>query len=580
VSALSTLNLLVDVSAPDRQGLLSLFSSSGRGSISTLIRNDGMPVTLRCVQPNASGARLWDDIDLEDARAAGGIRLAIGQADLAPVAGTFGIAYDGSSTGLAALDWDITADELKTALNANAAITSDGGIATVTKEANFFRITFSTVGAKDNFTQVANGLQPSSYIRLAQLIAGDSTTNEVWIVELKQNPYALIDSWTSGPGPSVTVATVQAGGTGNNEVQTITLAAGTYAGTYSLTVVIGGSPVSRTFVVPVTATAAELQTIIEAHPSIGSGKVSVTGSASLAYQVEFIGGLADTNITQMTAVDIDMLAPKTVTGTLRLNGDGLYRAFLESGSDTLSPRLELQITFPDEDPATVLQTQVTVSKDIIDLDALLSTLSPNYPTPGQIVRYLSATTGYTGGTSSDLDSVVTVGRALGLHVFKHSGGELKFFRLEAGTDAESSPNVIRPDDYHASTNAVVWKLQSVGAGGGSGSSSYEAATAISSAGNTALVPTSMSHTADVTLNGSGTFTATVALPTSGRTTGDKVFVTAAISSGVNRTLEIHNATSGGTLLASALSQVAAAKWCGDFTFNGTAWVAGRTGFVA
>lgn len=35
------------------------------------------------------------------------------------------------------------------------------------------------------------------------------------------------------------------------------------------------------------------------------------------------------------------------------------------------------------------------------------------------------------------------------------------YQLTAGTDAESSPGVIRPDDYAASTNEKVWKLQGV-----------------------------------------------------------------------------------------------------------------------
>lgn len=34
------------------------------------------------------------------------------------------------------------------------------------------------------------------------------------------------------------------------------------------------------------------------------------------------------------------------------------------------------------------------------------------------------------------------------------------YQLQAGTTAESSPSVIRPDDYNASTNAKVWVLQS------------------------------------------------------------------------------------------------------------------------
>ena len=47
---------------------------------------------------------------------------------------------------------------------------------------------------------------------------------------------------------------------------------------------------------------------------------------------------------------------------------------------------------------------------------------------------------------------------------------MRFYQLTSGTDAESAPDVIRPDDYSASTNQKVWKIRSTG---GSGSSSNQ-----------------------------------------------------------------------------------------------------------
>lgn len=67
-------------------------------------------------------------------------------------------------------------------------------------------------------------------------------------------------------------------------------------------------------------------------------------------------------------------------------------------------------------------------------------------------------TGYTGGGSTKLDGLETVNLAAGyLLVFVHPTGGLKGFQLQAGTDAEASPSIIRPDDYNASTNAKIWK---------------------------------------------------------------------------------------------------------------------------
>lgn len=44
-------------------------------------------------------------------------------------------------------------------------------------------------------------------------------------------------------------------------------------------------------------------------------------------------------------------------------------------------------------------------------------------------------------------------------------GALKFYRLREGTDAESSPDVIRPDDYDGTAHQRVWMLHAIAAGG-------------------------------------------------------------------------------------------------------------------
>lgn len=66
-------------------------------------------------------------------------------------------------------------------------------------------------------------------------------------------------------------------------------------------------------------------------------------------------------------------------------------------------------------------------------------------------------TGLTGGGAAALDGVPTVNIAVGIIVFFVLSGTLVGYRLTAGTDVESSPSVIRPDDYDGGTNAKVWK---------------------------------------------------------------------------------------------------------------------------
>lgn len=74
-----------------------------------------------------------------------------------------------------------------------------------------------------------------------------------------------------------------------------------------------------------------------------------------------------------------------------------------------------------------------------------------------------ALVGLTGGGATKLDGIVTVGVALSPVPFIqfYVGGVFRYYILRAGTDAEASPNIIRPDDYAGGTNEKVWALVSV-----------------------------------------------------------------------------------------------------------------------
>jgi len=68
-------------------------------------------------------------------------------------------------------------------------------------------------------------------------------------------------------------------------------------------------------------------------------------------------------------------------------------------------------------------------------------------------------TGLTGGGIADLDGIPTTGLAVGTIIIVYDGSETRIYRLTAGTDAENSPTVIRPDDFADPGNAKVWKAR-------------------------------------------------------------------------------------------------------------------------
>lgn len=72
----------------------------------------------------------------------------------------------------------------------------------------------------------------------------------------------------------------------------------------------------------------------------------------------------------------------------------------------------------------------------------------------------AAITGRTGGGASNLDGQATAAGALvsgTVLAFARTGTGLEIWQLTAGTESEDALSIIRPDDYHADTNARTWK---------------------------------------------------------------------------------------------------------------------------
>lgn len=116
-------------------------------------------------------------------------------------------------------------------------------------------------------------------------------TNEATTANSARTEYSISNAAKVYIDDSVSV-TVQKG---NNEVQTVTLTGSPAGGNFTLT--FGGNTTAN---IAYNASAATVQTRLEALASIGSGNVSVTGSAGGPWTVQFIGSLALANQAQMT----------------------------------------------------------------------------------------------------------------------------------------------------------------------------------------------------------------------------------------------------------------------------------------
>jgi hypothetical protein len=112
------------------------------------------------------------------------------------------------------------------------------------------------------------------------------------------------------------------------------------------------------------------------------------------------------------------------------------------------------VTEPGGEPIKVLNISVTIRRDVIDG---VNLTSAGASSNGANVYFLEAITGYTGGGSTNLDGVTTVGVPVPrFYWFYHATDGMRGYILRAGTDAESSPAYVRPDDYNAGSNAKCW----------------------------------------------------------------------------------------------------------------------------
>lgn len=300
-------------------------------------------------------------------------------------------------------------------------------------------------------------VRPFDDVDLAAAIAVNGV--RVAIGKPDQDVWFYCEAFTPVALTPVAVSTSIEGDASNNEVQLITLGAGAYGGSYSVTLTLknfgtgdGTSNVARSFTLSGAANAEEIAAILLTHPeAVKTGKngLRVTGEVGGPFTVEFCEHQGKYNVAAITAANVNLLLPKRITGTLTQQA-ALATAFAAAGTPTLTGTYEIEIQFPGESPQTVLQIPVVISKDVITTSVTPSTDAGSF-------RFLAGLTGYTGGSATDLDGVVTVGKVFHVVVFVHATNGLQFYQLVAGTDAEASPGIIRPDDYNGATNARVWK---------------------------------------------------------------------------------------------------------------------------
>lgn len=122
--------------------------------------------------------------------------------------------------------------------------------------------------------------------------------------------------------------------------------------------------------------------------------------------------------------------------------------------------------------SSVKQVTATIHHDIIYGDEGTPTNAGDpdeYALTVDTIKFLKDVVGPTGDGATKLDGVLTASLSAGFAVefIDDSASSIhRVYELVAATTAESSPDVIRPGDYAASTNEKVWLLRNASGGGG------------------------------------------------------------------------------------------------------------------
>lgn len=192
------------------------------------------------------------------------------------------------------------------------------------------------------------------------------------------------------------------------------------------------------------------------------GGVPVAPGASPSFQLA-LGTDAEPPVLVAYCEDFAAENASTFTGILAANDARLLEAMEGQGQTPFG----CELAWTADSRSQVAPTfTVAVQPRIITGGAASEGGPGNYYTRAEVdallagiadFRFLRAVTGYTGGGSANLDGLATAGQTFGLVEFIHATHGRRAYVLVAGTAAEDAPGIIRPDDYHATTNAFTWR---------------------------------------------------------------------------------------------------------------------------
>lgn len=291
--------LYVDIS---RSALVVSPQTTQRCLPPALTVGDTVPLTLaflqRNPQPLNTGQPLYNYVDMSGAD----IVLSLGPNLGAPISGSFPLTLGANSVTVTSL---VSSYDLTVALNSLASVTTAGGVAVSGPVGGPFRITFLTNGAQTLITSGANALVPLSTVTIATDVTGTSSNPAVQVLTLAQAETVQVTDWTPQSAAAVTVTQLQ-----TNAIQQVSIPAGTYGGTFNLTI--------NGLTTPALPFNAQFDLIQSAINTL----LGITTCTVVAGQNTWVVTIP-ANTFAITGSALNLQIPLTITGSLNLTSQAL-----------------------------------------------------------------------------------------------------------------------------------------------------------------------------------------------------------------------------------------------------------------
>jgi hypothetical protein len=402
----------LDIYIDTTNGNLVAAGSARNGTLPILTRNDSYNLRVRLQERDSNG--LLRDLDTTGSS----VKLGIGGIDADPTDGQFKLVLNSVTSN--AISFNATTTQV---YNAISAIASSGvGVTTYGNENYAYLITSATANTAMSFGGDAFTLFPTSSVLISTRRFPASSVAAQQVIRLVRNPAVYSDTFVASPTAGVVSLTkVQDGSATQNE--TYNLAIGSDAEGGSVVLNYG---TNSTTGIPVGSSAASFAEALASITAISNGNVSVdTGNNAGNYSISFVRDLGLTNAPTV-AFTLDasgVIFGNFLQSTVTMATAELDELFAEAGADTISPKIEISLT-QNGTPKTVLQTDVTIRRDLITSGSAVPAAQSSYLTSAEsyaaFVR--NSTTGVNSTARGLADSSAVTSVNFGARTLNNNAG--------------------------------------------------------------------------------------------------------------------------------------------------------------